>query len=276
MIGFFDSGLGGLTILKEVVKILPEYSYVYLGDNARTPYGSRSQEIIYQYTCEGIEELFSRGATLVVLACNTASAVALRKIQQEYLPKYHPDKKVLGIFNPTVEKVKEFQSNIIGLFATEATVNSKAFEREIAKTSSEAIVIQQACPLLVPIIESGEFDQLEIIVSKYVNELFEKGNIGTVILGCTHYAIIENLFRKFIPPNVEIITQGNLVAESLRDYLKRHQEIESKLKKKQARIFLTTENSAHTKELSQLFYGNKINLEAIKLSSRSIISDKNN
>lgn len=266
MIGFFDSGFGGLTVLKEVVKILPDYSYIYLGDNARTPYGSRSQEVIYNYTCEGVEELFSRGACLVILACNTASAVALRRLQQDWLPKHYPDRRVLGIFNPTVEEVGNFNSKIIGLFATQATIESGAFEREIAKIDGLVVVAQQACPLLVPIIESGEFDQLERVVQKYVKELFEKNNsIGTVILGCTHYAIIEEVFRKYIPQNIQIISQGKLVAKSLQKYLGRHGEIEKKLEKDGARIFLTTENSQKVEHLAGLFYGSKIKLEIVNL-----------
>ena len=264
MIGFFDSGFGGLTILKEVVKALPEYSYIYLGDNARTPYGSCSNEIIYQYTCEGVEELFARGATLVVLACNTSSAVALKKIQQEYLPKFHPNKKVLGIITSTAEELVGVAD--IGIFATEATVFSDVYRAEILKINPEASIIQQSCPLLVPIIEAGEFDQLERAVAKYVEELFRKNeNIKVVILGCTHYAIVEDIFRKFIPDKVAIISQGEIVAKKLKDYLRRHGEIENVLEKKRQRNFLTTENSPHVQSLAQLFYGKEINLEIIKL-----------
>ena len=267
MIGFFDSGFGGLTILREVAKTLPDYSFVYLGDNARTPYGSRSQEVIYQYTVQGVEELFRKGAQLVILACNTSSAVALKKIQKEYLPKHHPDKYVLGIIIPVAEEAKNFNAKNIGVFATQASVESGAFEKEIAKTDDTIVTTEQACPLLVPIIESGEFEELDDVVKKYVKELFAKNkNIQTVILGCTHYALIEDIFRKNIPQNVEIISQGKLVAESLKKYLDKHVEIEKCLEKKCARIFLTTEKSLHVEHLAQLFYGEKIKLEVVNLS----------
>jgi glutamate racemase len=266
MIGFFDSGFGGLTILKEVAKTLPDYSYIYLGDNARTPYGSRSQEIIYEYTKEGVEELFKQGAQIVVLACNTASAVALRKLQQDWLPKKYPERKILGIFKPTVEDAKNFNSKTIGFFATEATVESGAFVREIAKLKADIVVVQQACPLLVPIIEAGEFKQNETVVQKYVEELFKKNkNIGTVVLGCTHYAIIEDIFRKYVPKNAQIISQGELVAQSLKRYLDSHPDIKKCLKKECRREFLTTENSPRIKKLAEIFYGEKINLKVVKL-----------
>lgn len=265
MIGFFDSGLGGLTVLKEVEKVLPEHSYIYLGDNARTPYGCRSEKIIYEYTCEGIDELFSCGAKLVVLACNTASAVALRKIQQEYLPKHHPDKKVLGIVIPIVEEVGNVYKKI-GVFATEATVKSDSFKEEIAKISSSVEVVQQACPLLVPIIESGEMEFLEEDVKKYIGKLFvSDSGIEAVILGCTHYALIEDLFRANIFENVKIISQGKIVAEKLKDYLNRHADIERALNKDKKRLFFTTENSEKVNKLAKMFYGKEVNFSAIKI-----------
>lgn len=265
MIGFFDSGLGGLAILKEVEKTLPEYSYVYLGDNARTPYGCRSEKIIYEYTCEGVNELFLRGAKIVVLACNTASAVALRKIQQEYLPKYHPDKKVLGIVIPMAEEVGNAYKKI-GIFATEATVESNSFKNEIAKINSNVEVVQQACPLLVPMIESGETEFLEEEVKKYIRNIFvSSGDVEAIILGCTHYALIENFFRANVSENVKIISQGKIVAEKLKDYLSRHVDIEYKLDKNKKRIFLTTENSEKVNKLAKMFYGKEINFSTIKI-----------
>ena len=266
MIGFFDSGFGGLTILKEVVKTLPDYSFVYLGDNARTPYGSRSQEVIYQYTIEGVEELFRRGAQLVILACNTSSAVALKKIQKEYLPKHHPGKYVLGIIIPVAEEAKNFKAKNIGVFATQASVESNAFSKEIAKTDNTLVTTQQACSELVPIIEAGEFEKLNDVVEKYSKQLFAKNkDIDTVILGCTHYAIIEDVFRKNISQNVQIISQGKLVAESLKKYLNKHSEIEKCLEKKCGRVFLTTEKSMHVQHLAESFYGEKLKLEVVNL-----------
>jgi len=257
MLGFFDSGLGGLTILKEVVKLLPQYSYIYLGDNARTPYGGRSQEVIYQFTTEGIRELFKRGAELVILACNTSSSV-LRRIQQEFLPRNFPNKRVLGIIIPTAEEAGNFSSSKnIGILATEATVNSLVYPKEINKIYPEIKVYQQACPLLVPIIEVGEikWEGLDLLIQKYLKELFKKSKkIDTLILACTHYQIIKNKIKKYLPPKIRIISQGKIVAEKLKDYLKRHPEIEKKLSKNKKRIFLTTENSERVVKLAKLYF----------------------
>jgi glutamate racemase len=266
MIGFFDSGLGGLTVLKEVIKLLPQYSYIYLGDNARTPYGGRSQEVIYQFTIEGIKELFKRGAELVILACNTSSSV-LRRIQREFLPKNFPNKRVLGIIIPTAEEAGKFgSSKNIGILATEATVNSLVYPKEINKIYPEIKVYQQACPLLVPIIEAGEIKWrgLDLIVQKYLKELFKKSKkIDTVVLGCTHYPIIKNKIEKYLPSNVRVISQGKIVAEKLKDYLKRHPELKKKLSKNRKRIFLTTESSKRIKKLAKLFYDQPIKLDKI-------------
>jgi glutamate racemase len=246
MIGFFDSGFGGLIVLKGVRKKLPDYSYIYLGDNDRAPYGSRCKEEIFWYTAEGVEELFRRGAKLVVLACNTSSAVALRRLQREWLPETYPDKKVLGIFCPTVEYLADLKVRNVGIFATEATVSSEAYIREIGKVSLETLVVQQACPLLVPLIESGKLDRLEITVKNYADGLLSKNKkIEAVILGCTHYATIENIFRRHIPESIKIISQEDAVAKSLENYLARHEEVESMLKRGGDCEFLTTGNSAH-------------------------------
>jgi glutamate racemase len=268
MIGFFDSGLGGLTILKEVIKLLPQYSYIYLGDNVRTPYGGRNQEIIYQFTTEGIRELFKRGAKLVILACNTSSSV-LRRIQQEFLPRNFPNKRVLGIIIPTAEEVGKFSSSKnIGILATEATVNSLVYLKEINKIYPDIKIYQQTCSLLVPIIEIGEikWKGLDLIIQKYLKELFKKSKkIDTIILGCTHYGIIKNKIKDYLPLNVQVISQGKIVAEKLKDYLKRHPEIEKKLSKNKRRIFLTTESSERIEKLTKLFYGQPIKLEVVNL-----------
>lgn len=270
MIGFFDSGFGGLTVLREVIKELPGYSYIYLGDNLRAPYGSLGENVIYKYTCEGIEELFKRGADLIVLACNTSSAVALRKIQQEHLPKYHPDKRVLGIIIPTAEEMIGMKN--IGIFATEATVKSDVYRTEILKINADACISQLACPLLVPIIESGNFEQLDDVVKEYVKVLFLKDeNIETMILGCTHYAIIEDYFRKYVPQHVKIVSQGKIVAEKLKKYLSNHSEIECGIEKGAERIFLTTESSSHVHDLAQMFYGSNISMNlCVIISSNKI------
>lgn len=267
MIGVFDSGLGGLTVLKEIVKILPQYSYTYLGDNARSPYGSRSQEIIFNFTKEGVEELFKRGAELVILACNTSSSSALRKIQQEFLPINYKNKRILGIIIPTAEEVINMTlSKEIGILATEATVSSLAYPMEINKLDPQIIVHQQSCPLLVPIIESGEleWEGLDLIIKKYLMELFKKSKrIDTIILGCTHYAIIEDKIKKYLPNSVKIISQGQIIAQKLEDYLRRHPEIEERLDKDKKRIFLTTEASKRINQLSSTFFGENINMQVI-------------
>jgi glutamate racemase len=276
VIGFFDSGLGGLTVLKEVEKLLPRYSTVYLGDNARTPYGSHSHDTIYRFTRQGVRELFARGAQLVILACNTASSSALRRIQQEWLLRQHPDRRVLGVIIPTAEEVVvRTRSKEVGVVGTEATVQSFAFPREITKLDKNIVVHQQACPLLVPIIEAGEmeWEGLGLAVGKYVGELFLKSKridtstslsinpqrgIDTLVLGCTHYALIEDMFRRYIPSGVAIVSQGVIVAQKIADYLVRHPEIETTLDASGSHEFLTTEDSWRVRELFRLFYGEGI------------------
>ena len=268
MIGFFDSGLGGLTVLKEAIKILPQYSYVYLGDNARTPYGNRSQETIYQFTLEGVKKLFEKGAELIILACNTSSSASLRKIQQKFLPRNFPDKRVLGIIIPTAEEIDKLShSKEIGILATEATVNSLAYPKEVAKIYPHINVYQQACPLLVPIIETGEINgkNLDVAVGNYLAELFVKSRkMDTIILGCTHYAIIEEKIKSRIPARVKIVSQGPIIAEKLKNYLIRHPEIEEKISKTGERLFFSTEDSERVRLLASLFYGEPIEIETIK------------
>lgn len=267
MIGFFDSGLGGLTILREVEELLPDYSYIYLGDNARTPYGSRTQETIYQFTREGVEYLFKRGAELIILACNTSSSAALRKIQQEYLPTHYPDRRVLGILIPTAEEISNLtKSGEIGILATEATVNSGAYVREVNKFAPDVKVHQQSCPLFVSIIEAGEleWEGVDLLVQKYLGQLFSQSDkIDAVVLCCTHYAVIEDKIRSRLPQGVELVSQGGIVAKKLEDYLKRHPEIETKIQKSGSRVFLTTEKSDRVNRLASLCYGNPISLEVV-------------
>ena len=274
MIGFFDSGLGGLAVLKEVVKLLPDYPYIYLGDNARAPYGSRSQEVIYKYTVEGVKELFNRGAELVILACNTSSSAALRKIQQEFLPQNYPGRKVLGIIIPTAEESPKLtKTKEIGILATEATVNSRSYVNEIKKINPDIKIYQQACPLFVPIIEAGEAEWagMDLAIEKYLAELFVKSkNIDTIILGCTHYAIIEDKIRRHldrvIGRQVRIVSQGRIIAEKLKDYLDRHSEIEKKLHKSAVRRLFFTESAPRLKDLSAMFYGEDIVVEKLSIN----------
>lgn len=267
MLGFFDSGLGGLTVLREVAKELPQYSYIYLGDNARTPYGSHSHEVIYRFTKQGVLELFKRGARVVILACNTASSVALRRIQQEFLPQRYPDRRVLGIIIPTAEEiVLRTTSKEVGIFGTEATIHSFAYAKEITKLNDSIKVHQQACPMLVPIIEAGEieWEGLSLAVKKYTNELFSQSKkIDSVVLGCTHYALIEDIFTRHIPDDVAVISQGTLVARKLADYLTRHPEIEITLDRSRERTFLSTEDSFRVRNLFSLFWGESVEMKKI-------------
>lgn len=269
MLGFFDSGFGGLTIFKEVIKLMPDYSYIYLGDNARTPYGSHNQDVIYKFTSQGVARLFDEGAKLVVLACNTSSSGALRRLQREFLPEHYPDKKILGIIIPTAEgAVLSTISKEIGVLATEATVNSSVYQKEINKLNREIKVYQQACPLLVPIIEAGEleWEELDLIVKKYVNKLLEKSDkIDTLILGCTHYELIRDIIKKYVPDSIKILKQGTIVAKKLENYLERHTEISEQLEKNGEREFLSTEDSLRAKELFSKFYGKEINLRKVIL-----------
>ncbi|MFA6495122.1 MAG: glutamate racemase [Candidatus Paceibacterota bacterium] len=269
MLGFFDSGLGGLTVLREVEKRLPHYSYVYLGDNARTPYGSHSHEVIYKFTRQGVARLFKEGAQLVILACNTASSVALRRIQQEFLPEKFPDRRVLGIIIPTAEEIASMtQTKEVGVLGTEATVQSFSYPKEITKVDALVRVHQQACPLLVPIIEAGEleWEGLDLAVNKYTTALLRNSSkIDAIILGCTHYALIEELFKKRVPSGVRVVSQGNIIADKLADYLMRHPEIESRLERGDRRIFMSSEDSFRVRNLFELFYGKKVAIKKVSL-----------
>ena len=269
MLGFFDSGLGGLAVLKEVEKELPRYSYLYLGDNARTPYGSHSHETIYRFTKQGISYLFKKGAELIILACNTASSSALRRIQQEFLPKYYPDKKVLGIIIPTAEEIiHQTKTKEVGVLATEATVHSFAYPKEIAKNDASVKVHQVAGTLLVPIIEAGEleWDGLDSIIKKYLDELFSRSKkIDTLTLACTHYALIEDKIKKYVPKNVKVVSQGKIVAGKLRDYLLHHPEKEAKLMRGDSREFYSTEDSWRVRNLFRQFYGKPVEVKKVSL-----------
>ncbi|MDD5750879.1 MAG: glutamate racemase [Candidatus Pacebacteria bacterium] len=260
VIGVFDSGFGGLNILKEIVHRLPRYDYLYLGDTARTPYGTRSQEVIYKFTEQAIDFLFQKGCELVILACNTASSEALRKIQQDHLREFYHDKKVLGVIIPAVEEAMErTKNNRLGVMATEGTVSSGAFVREIQKRRKEAMVFQAACPLLVPIVESGE-DSPEIVLPvlrKYLAPLLEE-NIDTLILGCTHYGLLEEQIRSVAGEKVSLIAEGRVVAEKLADYLLRHPEVERKLSLAGGAEFFTTDLTDRFQTLGGKFFGRPI------------------
>ncbi len=269
MIGVFDSGFGGLTILRNIVQDLPEYDYLYIGDNARVPYGDRSERIVYEFTKQAVAFLFRQGCPLIIIACNTASARALRRIQQEYLPKTYPDRRVLGVVRPSVEEVVErTTSNKVGLLATERVVTSRAYIKEISKLNPSIDIFQQACPLLVPIIEAGEQDWegTEMIVERYLKELFDQDRgIDTLLLACTHYPILYQTFKRHVPSNVIIFEQGPIVAKKLKDYLLRHPEIEKRLTKSATRIFFTTDISERFDRIACVFYGQPIQSRLVTL-----------
>jgi len=260
LIGVFDSGFGGLDILRCIVKKLPQYHYIYLGDTQRSPYGARTQEAIYKFTEQAVNFLFNKGCELIILACNTASAEALRRIQQEHLPKFFPEKKVLGVIIPAVEAaIEQTKNNRLGVIATEGTVNSGAFAREILKRLPKAHVFQAACPLLVPIVEAGEKDAkiIQPILRKYLKPLLDK-KIDTLILGCTHYGFLKREIKENIGKGVATVAEGPIVAEKLADYLKRHQEIEQKLSRAAGVDFFTTDLTDKFKQLGGQFFGRSI------------------
>lgn len=267
MIGIFDSGIGGLTVTKEVLKQLPEYQLLYLGDTARTPYGNRSQELIYQFTEQAVDYLFQQGCQLVIIACNTASSEALRKIQQEWLPKNYPDRRVLGVIRPVVEEaVKESRFGRIGVVGTQGTISSNAYERELKTLKPEVKVIQQACPLLVPLIEEGQMRRPETmkILRNYLRPL-KNQKIDTLILGCTHYSILFKQFQSACGKSIKVLDSAQIVVEKLKDYLKRHPEIEKKLEKGSSHRFLVTDITDKFHQNAESWLGQKIKLEKIKL-----------
>ncbi len=278
-IGIFDSGLGGLTVLKEIVKKLPEYDYIYLGDSARAPYGSRSFETVYHYTLECVQKLFAMNCPLVILACNTASAKALRNIQQLDLPEKFPDKKILGVIRPTTEMVGKFtKTKNIGVLGTSGTVQSDSYKIEIQKFFPDIKVFQQACPLLVPLVENHELNSpaTDFFVKKYLKELFTKSKkIDSVILACTHYPLLENKIKKYSPKKIKIISQGKIVAKSLSDYLKRHPEIENKISRSKTIEFFTTDSPENFDKLATVFwsdkkYGLRLSAEKGKIRSKHL------
>jgi glutamate racemase len=269
-IGVFDSGYGGLTILAELQQKLPAYDFLYLGDNARAPYGPRSFDVVYEFTLEAVEYLFNQGCELVVLACNTASAKALRTIQQKDLPNLFPTKRVLGVIRPSTEAIGEYSiTNHVGILATEGTVKSESYVIEIGKFSPNTIVSQHACPIWVPLIENNKhFSEAgKMLIKEDVEKLLEKDNqIDTIILACTHYPILKDYIQSIVPENVQIVAQGAIIAEKLEDYLTRHPEIDQKCSKTGTTRYLTTENEAIFSQNASLFLNQEILAEHIKLN----------
>lgn len=269
MIAIFDSGYGGLTVLKPIMELLPEYDYLYLGDNARAPYGNHSQENIKKFSEQAVDYLFKQGAKIIIFACNTTSAVALRSIQKKYLKgKDEKDRKILGVLIPAAEEVvKSTKSKKVAIVGTKATVDSKSYDEEIHKLDPSIKITSKACPLLVPFIEEGWHKKPEAtsILKKYLRPL-KTHNPDTLILGCTHYPLMEKEFKKIMGNKVKVLSSGETTAKSLKDYLGRHPEIESKLSKKGKREFLTTDDPEKFKEFTQKHFGMKIKPTPIQLS----------
>ncbi len=286
MIGVFDSGYGGLTILRALTDQLPEYDYLYLGDNARAPYGSRTATDIYTFTRQGVDFLFRHGCQLIILGCNTASAIALRKIQQEWLPNYWGQRRVLGIIAPTVEQItgvawsqdKQYLSAplgklAVGVLTTQATAQSKSYEQEIHKRNPSLVVLSQPCPGLVEAIEAHDAVASSQLTEKYLRELMKHGSVDrkltAVLLGCTHYELIAENIRRLLPSDVRLYKQPTIVAKSLVKYLKKHLEIEGKIAKQKNRHFFTTGSILEVNQHSSTYFGQDISFQKAIINTSS-------
>lgn len=268
-IGIFDSGYGGLTVLKDIVRELPQYDYLYLGDNARSPYGPRSFETIYHYTLECVKYLFSQNCHLVILACNTASAKALRNIQQKDLPNIDPERRVLGVIRPTAEIVgNHTQTGHVGILGTSGTVNSDSYVMEIQKQFPKLKVYQEACPMWVPLVENNEYnsDGADYFVKQHLEGILSQSKkIDTLLLACTHYPLLTDKIKQFAPDHITILSQGEIVAKSLADYLKRHPEMAEKCSTGGTCRFLTTDSTDDFDAHTMIFWGEEVTSEFIDL-----------
>lgn len=269
-IGVFDSGYGGLTILEKIREQMPEYDYIYLGDNARTPYGTRSFEVVYEFTLQAVKKLFELGCPLVILACNTASAKALRSIQQINLPTLDDSRRVLGVIRPTAECIRHLtQTSHVGVLATAGTIKSESYQLEIQKLFPNVVVTGEACPMWVPLVENNEFNSpgADYFVQKHIENLLNKDpQIDSIILGCTHYPLLMEKIKQFVPSHIRIIAQGEYVAQSLQNYLHRHPEMEQRCSHNGTCRFLTTESKAKFEESASIFLRqDQIIVESISL-----------
>lgn len=268
-IGIFDSGYGGLTVFKAIVEQLPQYDYIYLGDNARAPYGNRSFETVYEFTKQAVQWLFAQGCPLVILACNTASAKALRSIQMHDLPLMQHNNRILGVIRPSAEVIGNYShSKHIGILGTKGTVSSMSYVTEIAKFFPDIIVHQQACPLWVPFIENGNYkdDGIDYYIQKDLEALFaQHSDIDTILLACTHYPLLSPKIKKFLPAHVKLIAQGELVATSLVDYLNRHSEMQQKLSAEGNKLFFTTDDAADFEAHATTFFGTAVHASHVHL-----------
>ncbi len=269
-IAIFDSGFGGLTVFGAIRRLLPSYDYVYLGDNARTPYGHRSFEVVYRFTAQAVRYLLAGDCALIVIACNTASAKALRSIQQTLLPTLAPTRRVLGIIRPSVEALaRDHDARTVALWGTAGTVQSESYAIELAKLAPKMRLVQMACPLLVPLVESGELSGagLDYFLQKYwAQTVAEDPTVDSLLLACTHYPLLLPRIRAVVPEEVEILSQGAIVAPSLADYLLRHPEIEGRLSRGGQTTFLTTDHSEDFDRLAELFLGHPVESAKIDLA----------
>jgi glutamate racemase len=270
-IGVFDSGYGGLTVLKELVNVMPEYDFLYLGDNARTPYGTRSFNVVYDYSLQAVKYLFNQNCPLIIIACNTASAKALKNIQQLDLPTISKDRRVLGVIRPSVEKVAEITKNgHVGVLGTVGTVVSESYPMELRNWSKKRVIstVQEACPMWVPIVENNEIysEGAEFFIKQNIQNILKKDkNLDTLVLGCTHYPLLLKVIKKYTPENIAILEQGQIVAEKLVDYLKKHTQIEKRISKNGKIVFQTTESTEIFENKAALFMGQNLKAESIHL-----------
>jgi len=272
-IGIFDSGIGGLTVFRSIAEQLPGYDYIYLGDSSRAPYGNRSFHTIHQYTWECVQWLFKQGCPLIILACNTASAKALRTIQQKDMQGLDPTKRVLGVIRPTAEVIGNYSTTKeIGVLGTVGTVQSESYLIEINKFFPDLKVYQQACPLWVPLVESGEYEKpgSAYLIKEYLDELMAQSpNIDTLLLACTHYPLLMDKIKAQLPPNVNVVAQGDIVAKSLVDYLQRHPDLEQKLSKTGSRKFYTTDDTAEFDRHASRFFSAPVTSEFVSVTEFS-------
>ena len=268
-IGIFDSGYGGLTVFKSIAAQLPQYDYVYLGDNARAPYGPRSFETVYQYTLQCVQWFFSQGCPLVIIACNTASAKALRTIQQKDLPAITPDNRVLGVIRPTAEIIGQYTTTQkVGILGTAGTVKSNSYPIEIQNFYPDIEVVQEACPMWVPLIENNEHEApgADYFIQKSINQLLaQSAGIDAILLACTHYPLMENKIRRYLPENVRLLSQGEIVAHSLAGYLRRHPEMENRITQNGTMRFCTTDDAADFDTHATLFFGRPVHAVQVNL-----------
>lgn len=272
-IGVFDSGYGGLTVLSEIKKLMPKYDYLYLGDNARAPYGSRSYELIYQFTLQAVKWLFSQGCHLIIIACNTASAKALQTIQQNDLPQIDATKRVLGVIRPTAESIINItKTKHVAILGTSATIASKSYEREINELYPDIKIFSEACPMWVPLVENKEYDKpgADYFVQQHINRVLEKSkDIDTIILGCTHYPLLLNKIKEYTPKSIKLISQGEYVAKSLEEYLNRHKTLETLCSKRETSIYCTTDSHKRFESLASFFLNKEIVAKKVDLKTEN-------